>query len=173
MQLLWDCFNLRALKNPDVPECVCICICVCVNGILCVFVCVGSKPCLQAGSSPCLESVSCCPPGARWRPFRAPWQQQRDHPLPTVHLCGFSPVCRRMWTTSMYWALKGFCSREQSSQRHTNSFLSPWMWSLLMCCVKQRHAKMRGRGFCPLSVSHVSVQICLIRGSHRMTTACY
>lgn len=39
-----------------------------------------------------------------------------------------------MWTTSMYCALKGFCSREHSSQRHTNSFFSPWMWSLLMCC---------------------------------------
>lgn len=51
----------------------------------------------------------------------------------TVHLWGFSPVCLRMWTTSMYWALKGFCSREQSSHRHTNSFFSPWMWSLLMC----------------------------------------
>lgn len=54
--------------------------------------------------------------------------------LLTVHLCGFSPVWRLMWTTSMYWALKGFCSREHSSQRHTNSFFSPWMWSLLMCC---------------------------------------
>lgn len=51
----------------------------------------------------------------------------------TVHLWGFSPVCLRMWTTSMYWALKGFCSLEQSSHRHTNSFFSPWMWSLLMC----------------------------------------
>src|SRR4029434_699951 len=39
-----------------------------------------------------------------------------------------------MCTTSMYWALKGFCSREHSSQRHTNSFFSPWMCSLLMCC---------------------------------------
>lgn len=43
---------------------------------------------------------------------------------------------RLMWTTSMYWALKGFCSREHSSQRHTNSFFSPWMCSLLMCCVE-------------------------------------
>lgn len=34
----------------------------------------------------------------------------------------------------MYCALKGFCSREHSSQRHTNSFFSPWMCSLLMCC---------------------------------------
>lgn len=52
----------------------------------------------------------------------------------TVHLCGFSPVCRRMCTTSMYCALKGFCSRVQACQRHTNSFFSPWMCSLLMCC---------------------------------------
>lgn len=56
--------------------------------------------------------------------------------LLTVHLWGFSPVWRLMWTTSMYCALKGFCSREHSSQRHTNSFFSPWMWSLLMCCVE-------------------------------------
>lgn len=54
--------------------------------------------------------------------------------LLTVHLCGFSPVCLLMWTTSIYWALKGFCSREQSSHRHTNSFFSPCMWSLLICC---------------------------------------
>lgn len=51
----------------------------------------------------------------------------------TVHLWGFSPVCLLMCTTNMYWALKGFCSLEQSSQRHTNSFFSPWMWSLLIC----------------------------------------
>lgn len=51
----------------------------------------------------------------------------------TVHLCGFSPVCLRMWTTSMYWALKGLSSLEQPPQWHTNSFRSPWMCSLLMC----------------------------------------
>lgn len=51
----------------------------------------------------------------------------------TVHLWGFSPVCRRMWTTSMYWALKGFSSREHVSHRHTNDFLLPWIWSVLMC----------------------------------------
>lgn len=52
----------------------------------------------------------------------------------TVHLWGFSPVWRRMWTTSIYWALNGFSSREQSTQRQTNDFLFAWMWSLLMCC---------------------------------------
>lgn len=57
----------------------------------------------------------------------------------TVHLWGFSPVCRRMCTTSMYCALKGFCSRVQACQRHTNSFFSPWMCSLLMCCREQTH----------------------------------
>ena len=51
----------------------------------------------------------------------------------TVHLCGFSPVCLRMCTTSMYWALKGLSSLEQPPQWHTNSFRSPWMCSLLMC----------------------------------------
>ncbi len=60
----------------------------------------------------------------------------------TVHLWGFSPpVCRRMWTTSMYWALKGRCSREQSIQWHTNSFFSPWMCSLLMCCTENQIKK--------------------------------
>ena len=58
---------------------------------------------------------------------------REEGPL-TVHLWGFSPVCRRMCTTSMYWALKGFCSLVQACQRHTNSFFSPWMCSLLMCC---------------------------------------
>lgn len=57
----------------------------------------------------------------------------------TVHLCGFSPVCLRMCTTSMYCALKGFWSRVQACQRHTNSFFSPWMCSLLMCCQEQAH----------------------------------
>lgn len=51
----------------------------------------------------------------------------------TVHLWGFSPVCRLICTTSIYWALKGFCSLEQSSHRHTNSFFSPWIWSLFIC----------------------------------------
>lgn len=51
----------------------------------------------------------------------------------TVHLCGFSPVCLRMCTTNIYWALKGFSSREQSSHRQMNDFLFAWMWSLLMC----------------------------------------
>lgn len=59
----------------------------------------------------------------------------------TVHLWGFSPVCLRMCTTNMYWALKGFCSLEHSSQRHTNSFFSPWMWSLFMCCERKRRSK--------------------------------
>lgn len=64
----------------------------------------------------------------------------------TVHLCGFSPVCRRMCTTSMYCALKGFCSRVQACQRHTNSFFSPWMCSLLMCYQEQAN-----RGVSPAS----------------------
>lgn len=62
----------------------------------------------------------------------------------TVHLWGFSPVCLRMCTTSMYWALKGRCSREQSCQWHTNSFFSPWMCSLLMCCTEnQRKIRLK------------------------------
>lgn len=60
----------------------------------------------------------------------------------TVHLWGFSPVCRRICTTSMYCALKGFCSRVQACQRHTNSFFSPWMCSLLMCCQEQAHGQV-------------------------------
>ncbi len=63
----------------------------------------------------------------------------------TVHLWGFSPVCRRMWTTSMYWALKGRCSREQSIQWHTNSFFSPWMCSLLMCWTENQIKKHDNR----------------------------
>lgn len=51
----------------------------------------------------------------------------------TVHLCGFSPVWRLMCTTSIYWALNGFSSREQSSHRQMNDFLFAWIWSLLMC----------------------------------------
>lgn len=68
--------------------------------------------------------------------------------LLTVHLCGFSPVCLLMWTTSIYWALKGFCSREQSSHRHTNSFFSPCMWSLLICC------SGRARGYSLIETQH-------------------
>ena len=49
----------------------------------------------------------------------------------TVHLCGFSPVCRRICTTSMYWALNGLLSRWQPSHSHTNSFFCPWMCSPL------------------------------------------
>lgn len=110
-------------------------------------ICVFSR-CVHMCSCWCLESMR-GPVGA--------WRGRRGHPLPTVHLCGFSPVCRRMWTTSMYWALKGFCSREQSSQRHTNSFFSPWMWSLLMCCGTHTHREMRGFSgeSCPLRGSHV------------------
>ena len=60
----------------------------------------------------------------------------------TVHLWGFSPVWRRICTTSMYWALNGFSSLEQSSQRQTNDFLFAWIWSLLMCCgeIKQTNS---------------------------------
>ena len=54
----------------------------------------------------------------------------------TVHLCGFSPVWRRMWTTSMYWALNGFSSREHSRHRQTKLFLLAWMWSLLICLTR-------------------------------------
>lgn len=70
-----------------------------------------------------------------WSPtLHLPAPYPRDtQPCLTVHLWGFSPVCRRMCTTSMYWALKGRRSREQASQWHTNSFFSPWMCSLLMC----------------------------------------
>ena len=51
----------------------------------------------------------------------------------TVHLWGFSPVCLRMCTTSMYWALKGFSSREQFCHWHTNCFLHWAMWSAFKC----------------------------------------
>lgn len=34
----------------------------------------------------------------------------------TLHLCGFSPVCLRMCTTSIYWALNGFFSLLHASQ---------------------------------------------------------
>lgn len=60
-----------------------------------------------------------------------------------MHLCGFSPVCLRMCTTSMYWALKGFCSLVQACQRHTNSFFSPWMCSLLMCWGTRQGGEVR------------------------------
>lgn len=73
----------------------------------------------------------------------APFKLYQNHPpVPvflnktrklTVHLCGFSPVCRRMCTTSMYWALKGFSALEHPSHRHTKDFLFAWMWSLFMC----------------------------------------
>lgn len=76
-------------------------------------------------------------------PTRPALQMLRGRAVPpgplTVHLWGFSPVCRRICTTSMYCALKGFCSRVQACQRHTNSFFSPWMCSLLMCCQEQAH----------------------------------
>lgn len=52
----------------------------------------------------------------------------------TVHLCGFSPVCLLMCTTSMYCALKGFSSLEQSFHRQTKAFLLLPIWSLLRCC---------------------------------------
>lgn len=76
-------------------------------------------------------SVLCTAPATLSKPGAQP-------PLLTVHLCGFSPVCLLMWTTSIYWALNGFCSREQSSHRHTNSFFSPCIWSLFICCLGRR-----------------------------------
>ena len=39
---------------------------------------------------------------------------------PTVQRWGFSPVWRRMWTTSMYCALNGFSQRPHPSHRQTN-----------------------------------------------------
>lgn len=131
---LWWVEEERNLQSSH-PRGVCVCMCVLLTFCVCV--------CCR-----CLESVC-----------RHPWGR-RGHPLPTVHLCGFSPVCRRMWTTSMYWALKGFCSREQSSQRHTNSFFSPWMWSLLMCCGTHTHTHRNERfsgESCPLRGSHVAL----------------
>lgn len=100
-----------------------------------------SRPLGRAGPLglqwPAQPKVTCGQP----RPTQPPPPVGRGReagPL-TVHLCGFSPVCRRMCTTSMYCALKGFCSRVQACQRHTNSFFSPWMCSLLMCCREQGH----------------------------------
>lgn len=51
----------------------------------------------------------------------------------TVHLCGFSPVCRRICTTNIYCALNGFSPREQFSHRHIKAFLFVWIWSLFIC----------------------------------------
>ena len=51
----------------------------------------------------------------------------------TVHLCGFSPVCLLMCTTSMYCALNGFCSLEQPIHWHTKDFLLAPMWSMFRC----------------------------------------
>ena len=51
----------------------------------------------------------------------------------TVHLCGFSPVCRLIWTTNIYWALKGFSSRLHSFHRQINIFLLACIWSMLIC----------------------------------------
>lgn len=63
----------------------------------------------------------------------------------TVHLWGFSPVCLLMCTTNIYWALKGFCSLEQSNHRQTNSFFSPWIWSLFICwSLEKEREKLSG-----------------------------
>ena len=68
---------------------------------------------------------------------------RRGSSVLTVHLCGFSPVCLRMCTTSMYWALKGFACLLHSFHSHTKLFLLAWMWSLAMCC-KISQIKFRG-----------------------------
>lgn len=39
-----------------------------------------------------------------------------------------------MWTTSMYWALKGFSLREQCCHKQTKFFLFTSMCSALRCC---------------------------------------
>ena len=68
----------------------------------------------------------------------------------TVHLCGFSPVCLLMCTTSMYCALNGFSSLLQSFQRQTKAFLLLPIWSLLRCCkteqVPKCHITIKNRG---------------------------
>ena len=46
---------------------------------------------------------------------------------------GFSPVCLLMWTTSMYWALKGFSSLEHPFHWQTKNFLLHPMCSLFKC----------------------------------------
>lgn len=55
----------------------------------------------------------------------------------TWHWWGFSPVWRRICTTSMYWALKGFCSRIHPSHSQTNNFLLLATWSWFKCCNAQ------------------------------------
>ena len=51
----------------------------------------------------------------------------------TVQRCGFSPVCRRRWTTSMYWALNGFSSRAQFFHWQMKLFLLELTCSLFKC----------------------------------------
>lgn len=91
----------------------------------------------------------------------------------TVHLWGFSPVCLRMCTTSMYCALKGFCSRVQACQRHTNSFFSPWMCSLLMCCREQAQERREPHPLCSVQTTHRTAPLPCARQCFKLRTVTY